>query len=81
MLSFPVVWMVARQPPLSMGILQARILDWVAMPSSRGYPQPRDQTQVSYIVGRFFTVILACNFLFCDIFVWFWYQGDGDLTE
>ena len=26
---------VARQPPLSMGILQARILEWVAMPSSR----------------------------------------------
>ena len=28
------------------GILQARILDWVAIPSSRGSPQPRDQTQV-----------------------------------
>ena len=28
------------------GILQARILQWVAMPSSRGYSQPRDQTQV-----------------------------------
>ena len=27
---------VARQAPLSMGILQARILEWVAMPSSRG---------------------------------------------
>ena len=31
------------------GILQARILEWVAMPSSRGYSQPRDQTQVSCI--------------------------------
>ena len=29
------------------GILQARILEWVAMPSSRGSSQPRDQTQVS----------------------------------
>ena len=29
------------------GILQARILEWVAMPSSRGSPQPRDETQVS----------------------------------
>ena len=29
-----------------MGILQARILEWVAMPSSRGYSQPRDQTQI-----------------------------------
>ena len=33
---------IARQAPLSMGILQARILEWVAMPSSRGSSQPRD---------------------------------------
>jgi len=39
-----------------MGILQERILEWVAMPSSRGSSQPRDQTQVSLIVGRFFTI-------------------------
>jgi len=32
-----------------MGILQARILEWVAMPSSRGSSQPRDQTQVSIL--------------------------------
>ena len=38
------------------GILQARILEWVAIPSIRGSSQPRDQTQVSHIVGRFFTV-------------------------
>ena len=31
------------------GILQARILEWVAIPSSRGSSQPRDQTQVSYV--------------------------------
>ena len=37
------------------GILQARTLDWVAMPSSRGPPQPRDQTQVSHTAGGFFT--------------------------
>jgi len=36
-------------------ILQARILEWVAMPSSRGSSQPRDQTGVSCIAGRFFT--------------------------
>ena len=36
------------------GVLQARILEWVAFPSSRGSPQPRDWTQVSCIVGRFF---------------------------
>ena len=39
-----------------MGILQAKILEWVAMPSSRGSSQPRDQTQVSHIAGGFFTI-------------------------
>ena len=42
------------------GSLQARILDWVAMPSSRGPSRPRDQTHgISYvfcIAGGFFTV-------------------------
>ena len=37
------------------GILQARILEWVAFPFSRGSAQPRDQTHVSSIAGRFFT--------------------------
>ena len=37
------------------GILQARILEWVAFPFSRESSQPRDQAQVSCIVGRFFT--------------------------
>ena len=35
------------------GILQARILEWDAMPSSRGSSQPRDRTRVSRIAGRF----------------------------
>ena len=38
------------------GVLQARILEWVAIPFSRGSPQPRDQTWVFCIVGRYFTV-------------------------
>ena len=38
------------------GILQARILEWVAMPSSKGSSQPKDWTQVSHIAGGFFTV-------------------------
>ena len=38
------------------GILQARILGWVAMPFSRGSSQPRDRTQVSHTTGRFFTI-------------------------
>ena len=37
------------------GILQARILAWVAFPFSKGSSQPRDQTQVSCVAGRFFT--------------------------
>ena len=36
-------------------ILQARILDWVAFPFSRGSSQPRDWTQVSCTAGGFFT--------------------------
>ena len=37
------------------GILQARILEWVAIPFSRGSSQPKDRTQVSHIAGKFFT--------------------------
>ena len=49
-------WTVGQQAPLSMGILQARILERVAMPSSRGSSQPRDQTQISCIAGGLFTI-------------------------
>ena len=38
------------------GILQARMLRWVAMPICRGSSQPRDQTWVFWIADRFFTV-------------------------
>ena len=38
------------------GISQARILEWAAIPFPRESSQPRDQTQVSCIAGRFFTV-------------------------
>ena len=38
------------------GILQARMLEWVAIPFSRGYSQPRDWIQVSSIIVRFFTI-------------------------
>ena len=48
-------WTVARQAPLSMGLLQARIREWVAMPSSRGSSGPRDRICVSCTAGRFFT--------------------------
>ena len=47
-------WGVARQAPLVHGILQAKILEWVAMPCSRGSSRPGHQTCVSYVscVGR-----------------------------
>ena len=35
------------------GVLQARILEWVAISLFRGSSQPRDRTRVSYIAGRF----------------------------
>ena len=38
------------------GILQARILEWIAILFSRGSFQPRDWTQVSCIAGRFLTI-------------------------
>ena len=37
------------------GILQAKILEWLAIPFSKESSKPRDQTQVSRIAGRFFT--------------------------
>ena len=46
-------WTAACQAPLSMGILQARILEQVPMPSSRESSQPRDWTQISHTAGRF----------------------------
>ena len=45
-------------PPSSSvhGILQARILEWIAISFSRGSSRPRDQTQVSHIAGRHFNL-------------------------
>ena len=53
--TFVTPWMAVSQEAWPMGILWARILEWVAMPSSRGSSQSRDQTQVSCISGGFFT--------------------------
>ena len=48
------------------GMLQARILEWVAIPFSRGSSQPRDRIQVSIIAGRFFRETQwECNSLGC----------------
>ena len=52
-------WNVACQAPLFMGILQARIQEWVAMPSSRGSSQPRDQTQIEHELRTFLVTIFS----------------------
>ena len=55
----PTLWnpMDCNPPASSVrGILQARILEWVAIPFSRASSQPKDWTQFSCIAGRFFTI-------------------------
>ena len=52
------------------GILQARVLEWVAMPFSRGSSRPRDQTLVSHITGRFFTVWAAREVVVLRVWNW-----------
>ena len=53
---FATPWTEPWQAPLPMGMLQARILKWVAISFSRGSCKPRDWTQVSHIAGGFLTV-------------------------
>ena len=52
---FSTPWTIAHQV-LCPGILQARTLEWVAIPFSRGSSPPRYQTQVFCTAGRFFTI-------------------------
>ena len=63
------------------GILQGRRLEWVAMPSSRGSSQSRDQTQISHIAGRFLyqlsyqgspRILVFCHSLLQGIFPTQW---------
>ena len=69
------------------GILQARILEWVAFPFSKGSSQPRDWTWASYIAGRFYTSWTTREALTLSLFLdktyayqyfkvdlfWFWF--------
>ena len=57
---FAAPWTAARQAPLSLGILQARILEWVAISFSKGSSQPRNRTLLSCVAGRFFTDWATC---------------------
>ena len=47
------------------GTLQARIPEWVAMPSSRGSSQPRDQTCLSTLAGGLFTTNTTWKAFIC----------------
>ena len=75
---FAIQWTVAHQVLLSLGILQARILEWAAMPSPRGSSQPRVQTRVSHIAGGWIlyhlshqgSPILQCFTFFLRSFSW-----------
>ena len=49
-------WTVAHQAPVSMGILQARTLEWIDVYSFRGSSQPRDWAHVFGTEDRFFTI-------------------------
>ena len=71
-----VLWPPTRQTPLH-GVLQLRILEWVAMPFSRGSSWPRGWTWVSCIAGGFFPVCASRELFFGNVSVWFWHQGYG----
>ena len=53
---FVTPWTVAQQAPLAMGIFQARMLLWVAVPSSSRSSQPWDWTEVPCTADRLFTI-------------------------
>ena len=69
------------------GILQARILEWVAMPSSRGSSLPRDWTCVFYnscIAGRFFTAEPPGKYdfpVFLVIMLVIWFSQAGNVSK
>ena len=64
------LWTVAHQAPPIHGILQARVLEWVASSFSRGSSQPTDWTQVSLIAGRCFNLWAreALNYINLDLY-------------
>ena len=68
------------------GILWTRILQWVAMPSSRGYSRTRYWTHVSCIAGRFFTTepprkLTVKHFSFCGLLVHHQENEQFDLND
>ena len=62
------------------GILQARVLEWVAISFSRGSSRPRDQTQVSHSVGRCFN-LWATSVLYLTLMLWKWFPVHWESTS
>ena len=62
------------------GILQARILEWVTIPFSRGSSWPRDWTQVSHIAGRFFTIWATSAYIHTKV-LFHWSQGKWNKND
>ena len=60
-------------------ILQAKVLEWVAIPFSRRSSQPRDWTWVSCIAGRFLTTEPPCNYI--KLIAYFIILGKSDVTS
>ena len=59
------------------GIFQVRVLEWVAISFSMGSSLPSDQTQVSHVVGRWFTILATrevIKFLVIIVFSYFMIQ-------
>ena len=67
-LLFVTPWTVADQAPLSRGLLQARILEWIAMPSSGGLLDPGVKPPLKNLslAGRFFTTGVTWEAQKCD---------------
>ena len=63
---FVTPWIIAHQAPLSMGILQARILEWVAMPSSRGSSHPEIEPKSPTLQVSYFTIWATREALYAE---------------
>ena len=72
-------------------ISQARILEWVAIPFSRGSSRPRNWTHISYIAGRYFTVWATreaqricwgiCSYQIKSLTLYLWGTTPGGSTQ
>ena len=64
---FLLLWSESHLVVSDFGILQVRILEWVACPFSRGLSQPKDWTQVSHIAGSSWFLYWMCVHHFLQV--------------